>query len=179
MELPRPEPRITLPKRWWALAIGFCPVILCTGSFLNWRFNRRLPLIAAWLPWFVAQALLRHRLFGARLESALLPMTGVAFILYGDRPRHHTFWHACTAYLRRRGGRRVWITHGASHRFRFVLRINYRVRGPRARRGNSGLETKRVHAASNALCAIKRETRLADRAAGRKALPEPAVAVAQ
>jgi len=30
----------------------------------------------------VAQALLRHWLFGARLESALLPMTGVAFILY-------------------------------------------------------------------------------------------------
>jgi hypothetical protein len=30
----------------------------------------------------VAQALLRHWLFGARLESALLPMTGAAFILY-------------------------------------------------------------------------------------------------
>lgn len=30
----------------------------------------------------MAQALLRHWLFGARRESALLPMTGVAFILY-------------------------------------------------------------------------------------------------
>jgi enediyne biosynthesis protein E5 len=37
---------------------------------------------ADWLSCFVAQALLRHWLFGARLESALLPMTGVAFILY-------------------------------------------------------------------------------------------------
>ena len=48
-------------------------VIICTGSFLNWRFTKRLPLIAAWLSCFVAQALLRHWLFGARRESALLP----------------------------------------------------------------------------------------------------------
>jgi hypothetical protein len=57
-------------------------VIICTGSFLNWLFTKPLPLIAAWLSCFVAQALLRHWLFGARLESALLPMAGVAFILY-------------------------------------------------------------------------------------------------
>jgi enediyne biosynthesis protein E5 len=57
-------------------------VIICTGSFLNWLFTKPLPLIAAWLSFFVAQALLRHWLFGARLESALLPMAGVAFILY-------------------------------------------------------------------------------------------------
>jgi enediyne biosynthesis protein E5 len=57
-------------------------VIICTGSFLNWRFTRRLPLIAAWLSYFVAQALLRHWLFDARLESALLPISGVAFTLY-------------------------------------------------------------------------------------------------
>ena len=78
---------------------------LCTGSFLNWRFTKRLPLIAAWLSCFVAQALLRHWLFGARLESALLPMIGRGvhsiYFLYGDRPRHHTFGHVCTGYLRR------------------------------------------------------------------------------
>ena len=69
-------------------------------------------------------------------------------------------------------------THRA-HRFRLILRIQYRVRGPPARHGDSGLETKTAHAASNALCAIKRETRLADRVAEREALPEPAVAVVQ
>jgi hypothetical protein len=57
-------------------------IIVCTGTFLNWRFTKRLPLIAAWLSCFVAQAALRYLLLGARLESALLPMTGVAFILY-------------------------------------------------------------------------------------------------
>lgn len=57
-------------------------IIVCSGTFLNWRFTKRLPLIGTWLTCFVAQALLRSWLFGARLEAALLPMTGVAFILY-------------------------------------------------------------------------------------------------
>jgi Na+-translocating ferredoxin:NAD+ oxidoreductase RnfD subunit len=57
-------------------------IIVCSGSFLNARFTKRLPLIAAWLSCFVLQALLRHWFLGARLTSALLPMTGVAFLLY-------------------------------------------------------------------------------------------------
>jgi enediyne biosynthesis protein E5 len=57
-------------------------VIICTGSLLNAKFTHRLPLISAWLCGFSAQALLRHMLFDASLEAALLPMTGVAFILY-------------------------------------------------------------------------------------------------
>ncbi len=57
-------------------------IIVCSGTFLNARFTKRLPLICAWLSCFLVQALLRHWLLGARLESALLPMTGVAFILY-------------------------------------------------------------------------------------------------
>lgn len=57
-------------------------IIVCSGTFLNARFTKRLPLIAAWLSSFLAQAWLRHWFFGARIESALLPMTGVAFVLY-------------------------------------------------------------------------------------------------
>ena len=57
-------------------------IIVCSGTFLNWKFTRRLPLIGAWLSGFGLQALVRHWLLGARLESALLPMTGVAFVLY-------------------------------------------------------------------------------------------------
>jgi len=57
-------------------------IIVCSGTFLNARFTRKLPLIVAWLSCFAAQALLRHWLLGARLEAALLPMTGVAFVLY-------------------------------------------------------------------------------------------------
>jgi len=57
-------------------------VIVCTGTFLNARFTHRLPLIAAWLGGFVAQAALRSLLFDTPFEAALVPMTGVAFILY-------------------------------------------------------------------------------------------------
>jgi Na+-translocating ferredoxin:NAD+ oxidoreductase RnfD subunit len=57
-------------------------IIIVSGSFLNARFTRKLPLIITWLSCFAAQALLRHWLLGARIEGALAPMTGVAFILY-------------------------------------------------------------------------------------------------
>ena len=57
-------------------------VIVCTGTFLNARFTRRLPLIAAWLGGFVGQAVMRNLLFETPLDGALVPMTGVAFILY-------------------------------------------------------------------------------------------------
>jgi hypothetical protein len=62
----------------WALPA----LIVCTGTFLNWRFTHRLPLIAAWLGGFAAQAVLRHLAFGAPLAAAWMPMTGVAFILF-------------------------------------------------------------------------------------------------
>jgi enediyne biosynthesis protein E5 len=57
-------------------------VIICSGTFLNTRFTKRLPLILAWLSGFLLQALLRHWFLGANLGGALMPMSGVAFILY-------------------------------------------------------------------------------------------------
>jgi enediyne biosynthesis protein E5 len=57
-------------------------VIILSGTFLNWRFTRRLPLIAAWLGCFLLQASLRHFFLDASLAGALMPMTGVAFILF-------------------------------------------------------------------------------------------------
>lgn len=57
-------------------------VIVCTGTFLNARFTHRLPLIAAWLGGYVAQAAVRNLLFDTPFGAALIPMTGVAFILY-------------------------------------------------------------------------------------------------
>ena len=57
-------------------------VIVFTGTFLNARFTRRLPLIAAWLGGFIAQAAFRTLLFATPLSAELVPMTGVAFILY-------------------------------------------------------------------------------------------------
>ena len=81
-------------------------VIVCTGTFLNARFTHRLPLIAAWLGGFVAQAALRSLFFGTPLEAGLIPMTGVAFILY-------TFYMV-TDPATTPAGRRDQITFGLS-----------------------------------------------------------------
>ena len=56
--------------------------IIVSGSFLNIRYTRRWPLLVTWLGCFVAQALLRHLIFDASLSAALMPMSGVAFILF-------------------------------------------------------------------------------------------------
>ncbi len=57
-------------------------IIITTGSLLNGKLTGRLPLIGGWLGGFVAQAALRAWLLDASFVAALLPMTGVAFILY-------------------------------------------------------------------------------------------------
>ncbi|KYC43742.1 enediyne biosynthesis protein UnbU [Scytonema hofmannii PCC 7110] len=57
-------------------------LIVISGTFLNARFTRRLPLIAAWLGGFIVQALLRSLAFGTPLTAAFVPMTGVAFVLF-------------------------------------------------------------------------------------------------
>jgi hypothetical protein len=57
-------------------------LIVLSGSFLNWRFTKKVPLIAAWLGGFVTQALVRSAVFGTPLPAPLLPMTGLAFLLY-------------------------------------------------------------------------------------------------
>ena len=57
-------------------------IIIVTGTMINARLTKKLPLIAAWLGGFAAQAFLRSLFFGTPVVSALLPMTGVAFILF-------------------------------------------------------------------------------------------------
>ncbi|MDE0686442.1 MAG: enediyne biosynthesis protein UnbU [Candidatus Poribacteria bacterium] len=57
-------------------------LIVISGTFLNVRFTKRIPLIAAWLGGFAIQALLRSVIFGTPTVAAWLPMTGLAFVLY-------------------------------------------------------------------------------------------------
>jgi len=57
-------------------------LIIVTGTFVNARFTQRLPLIAAWVGGFALQAVIRSMLLHTPATAALLPMTGVAFILY-------------------------------------------------------------------------------------------------
>lgn len=57
-------------------------VIIASGSVLNGRLTGRLPLILGWLTGFVAQAAVRAVFTDIAFTAALVPMTGVAFILY-------------------------------------------------------------------------------------------------
>jgi hypothetical protein len=88
----------------WALPA----LVVCLGTFLNGRFTRRLPLIAAWLGGFAAQALLRSLVQGTPVQAALLPMTGMTFLLYSfymltdpattpESPRGQVFFGFATA----------------------------------------------------------------------------------
>lgn len=62
----------------WALP----GVVVVLGSFLNARYTKRLPLIAAWLGGFLFQGVLRSLLFDTPVAAALMPMTGLAFLLF-------------------------------------------------------------------------------------------------
>jgi len=56
--------------------------VLCTGTLLNVKLTGKMPLIAAWLGVFVLQAVVRHFALDASLVAALLPISGMAFLLF-------------------------------------------------------------------------------------------------
>lgn len=57
-------------------------VILVSGTFLNTRFTQRVPLLVGWLGGFAVQAILRSLLDATPLVASLVPMTGMAFMLF-------------------------------------------------------------------------------------------------
>jgi hypothetical protein len=57
-------------------------IIVVTGTLLNGKLTGRLPLIGGWLAGFATQAVLRSLGSGAPLVAGLLPMTGLAFVLF-------------------------------------------------------------------------------------------------
>ena len=67
---------------WGAVDVIIPLIIICTGSLLNTKFTRKLPLIGAWLATFALQAVVRSFFSDVSMLSSLLPMTGVAFLLF-------------------------------------------------------------------------------------------------
>jgi enediyne biosynthesis protein E5 len=76
-----PPYQFTENVRGW-LDIVLPLLIVASGSFLNTRFTERIPLITAWLATFGLQAIIRTWWHGLPTEAALLPMTGLAFVLF-------------------------------------------------------------------------------------------------
>jgi len=57
-------------------------IILTAGTVLNAMLTKKIPLILGWLGGFVIQAVVRHYVWDVALWGALVPMTGVAFVLF-------------------------------------------------------------------------------------------------
>jgi hypothetical protein len=57
-------------------------IVICTGSYLNYKATNRHFLIIAWLAAFAGQALIRALIHGTPWNAGLEPMTGFAFILF-------------------------------------------------------------------------------------------------
>src|SRR5215471_18703801 len=57
-------------------------IIVLSGSFLNVKFTRRFCVALGWVGGFFAQAILRNLIFGSSFTGMLMPMTGVAFVLF-------------------------------------------------------------------------------------------------
>ncbi|GAA4084668.1 enediyne biosynthesis protein UnbU [Actinomadura miaoliensis] len=83
-------------------------LILASGTALNAMLTGRMPLILAWVGGFAAQAVVRTAVEGTATASALLVMTGVAFVLFTNymitdpgttpvRPRDQVAFGAATA----------------------------------------------------------------------------------
>lgn len=88
-------------------------IIVVSGSFLNIRFTKRICVAIGWVGGFLVQGLLRCLVFGVPVTATLLPMTGVAFVLF-------TFYMVtdpATSPCTRRGqllfGALVSVTYGA------------------------------------------------------------------
>ena len=103
----------------WALPA----VIIVAGSYLNYGFTRKMPLILAWLGGFALQAVLRSLFLDTPLTLALLPMTGMAFLLF-------TFYMVSdpgTTPFDKRGqiifGLSVAVTYGLLMAFHIVFAI--------------------------------------------------------
>ncbi|WP_190394187.1 RnfABCDGE type electron transport complex subunit D [Nocardiopsis quinghaiensis] len=62
----------------WLIPLG----ILMAGTMLNVNLTKRWPLILGWVGGFVLQAVLRWLVLDHMLVAALVPLTGVAFILF-------------------------------------------------------------------------------------------------
>ncbi|WP_458237207.1 hypothetical protein [Pseudomonas sp. P5_A2_2] len=57
-------------------------IIVCSGSFLNWRATKRITLVLAWLAGFASQAVVRSLVSTQDVHTLLAPMTGMAFVLF-------------------------------------------------------------------------------------------------
>ena len=60
----------------------FPVIVILLGTFMNWRYTRRMPLIVAWVVVFALQGIVRCLINDLPLNVGLVPITGVSFLLF-------------------------------------------------------------------------------------------------
>jgi Na+-translocating ferredoxin:NAD+ oxidoreductase RnfD subunit len=60
----------------------FPVIVIVLGAYMNWRYTRRMPLILAWVIAFALQGVVRCLINDLPLTVALVPLTGVSFLLF-------------------------------------------------------------------------------------------------
>lgn len=60
----------------------FAVAVICLGTYMNWRYTRRMPLVLAWVLVFALQGVVRCFVNDLPLTVALVPLTGVSFLTF-------------------------------------------------------------------------------------------------
>lgn len=64
------------------LSLLFAAIVISLGTYMNWRYTRRVPLILAWVGVFALQGAVRCLLNDLPMTVALVPLTGVSFLTF-------------------------------------------------------------------------------------------------
>lgn len=69
----------SLSSNW---SSAFAVVVIVLGTYMNWYYAKRMPLVLAWVLAFAVQGLIRCLINGIPLIVGLVPITGVSFLLF-------------------------------------------------------------------------------------------------
>ena len=64
----------------WSSA--FAVIVIVLGTYMNWYYAKRMPLVLAWVVAFALQGVIRCLINGLPLIVGLVPITGVSFLLF-------------------------------------------------------------------------------------------------
>ncbi|HEX6046877.1 MAG TPA: hypothetical protein VFZ22_20460 [Pyrinomonadaceae bacterium] len=69
----------SLSSNWGS---AFAVIVVVLGTYMNWHYAKRMPLVLGWIAAFAIQGVLRCVINGLPLIVGLVPITGVSFLLF-------------------------------------------------------------------------------------------------
>ena len=69
----------SLSSHW---SSAFAAVVVVLGTYMNWYYAKRMPLVLGWVLAFAVQGVIRCFINGIPLIVGLVPITGVSFLLF-------------------------------------------------------------------------------------------------